>query len=82
MTRRVLLDVNVLLALSLRHHEQARKRFAAIQSWCTTPITEIGLVRLLLRETVVVRVVRAQDVREQLRALRKCPAGNVDGADF
>ena len=78
-------DVNVLLALSLRHHEhheQAHERFAAIQSWCTTPITEIGLVRLLLSEAVVVRVVRAQDLREQLRALRKCPAGNVEGADF
>jgi len=74
MTRCVLLDVNVLLALSWdhhEHHEQAHERFAAVQRWCTTPITETSLVRLLLTEAVVGRVVRAQDAREQLRALRK-----------
>lgn len=73
MTRLVLLDVNVLLALSWDqhvHHYEAHERFATVDSWCTTPITETGLVRLLLTEAVVGRVVRGREAQDQLRALR------------
>lgn len=69
----MLLDVNVLLALSWDqhvHHEAAHRRFAEVESWHTTPITEAGLVRLLLTEAVVGRRVTGQEALTQLRGLR------------
>ena len=74
MSRRVLLDVNVLLALSKEdhvHHERAHEFFAAVDSWGTTAITELGLLRLMLTEAVMGRVVRASEALEQVRALRR-----------
>jgi toxin-antitoxin system PIN domain toxin len=71
--RRRLLDVNVLLALAWAghvHHDLAHERFAELDSWSTTPITELGLVRLMLTEPVVGRVVRASEALDQLRAFR------------
>jgi uncharacterized protein len=44
-----LLDVNVLLALSWPthlHFEASHRFFDAVQRWATTPITELGFVRL------------------------------------
>lgn len=73
MTRR-LLDVNVLLALIWDrhvHHDQAHERFAAIDMWSTTPITELGLVRLMLTEAVTGRAVRASEALAQVSALRQ-----------
>lgn len=73
MTRR-LLDVNVLMALSWDghvHHDQAHERFAAVGSWSTTPITELGLLRLMLTEAVTGRAVHASEAFAQVRALRE-----------
>lgn len=72
----VLLDVNVLLALSWDrhvHHEPAHRNFAELTSWSTTPITETGLVRLLMTEAVVGRRVSGQAAIAQLRAVRAVP---------
>lgn len=74
MIRRLLLDVNVLLALSWEshvHHERAHARFAEVDSWCTTAITELGLIRLLMTEAVVGRTVRWPEAVGQVRALRQ-----------
>ncbi|MEJ1087557.1 TA system VapC family ribonuclease toxin [Microbacterium sp. Mu-80] len=74
MNRPRLLDVNVLLALSWDghvHHERAHERFGSIDAWSTTPITELGLLRLLLTENVVGRPVTAAEAMGQLRALRR-----------
>lgn len=74
--RPVLLDVNVLLALSWDqhvHHATATARFADLTQWRTTACTEAGLVRLLLTPAVVGRVVSGADALEHLAALRGAP---------
>lgn len=71
--RRMLIDVNALLALSWDqhiHHAEAHARFAELDAWYTTPVTEAGLVRLLLTEAVVGRKVSGVEALGQLRALR------------
>lgn len=68
----MLLDVNVLLALSWDqhiHHEIAHERFAALESWSTSPVTEAGLLRLLLTERVVGRKVSGAEALAQLTAM-------------
>lgn len=80
MTVRRLLDVNVLLALSWSdhiHHDLAHERFATTEAWGTTPMTELGLLRLMMTESVIGRPVRAADALEQVRALRR-----ADGWSF
>ena len=70
----MLLDVNVLLALTWRqhiHHEVAHERFAALDSWSTCSVTESGLLRLLLTEAVVGRRLRGREALDQLAAIRK-----------
>lgn len=72
----MLLDVNVLLALSWDqhvHHENAHAQFRNLTQWSTTPTTEAGLLRLLLTEAVVGRRVAGQEALGQLRALRSVP---------
>ena len=69
----MLLDVNVLLALSWDqhvHHEVAHQRFAELGTWNTCPTTEAGLVRLLLTEQVVGRKVTGSEALGQLAAMR------------
>ncbi|MFT4258752.1 TA system VapC family ribonuclease toxin [Microbacterium sp.] len=76
MTRRALLDVNVLVALSSPqhvHHDIAHEHFAQLSSWCTTPITETGLVRLLMTEAVVGARIDGTDAVAQVRAFRAAP---------
>ncbi len=49
-------DVNVLLALVAEqheHHAAAHRWFRDAGSWATTPLTEAGLVRLILNPVVV-----------------------------
>ena len=73
MTNRLLLDVNVLLALGCDahvHHDAAHARFSEVSAWSTTPITELGFVRLMLTEAVIGRSVRPADALDQLRAFR------------
>ncbi len=72
----MLLDVNVLLALSWDehvHHDAAHRNFARLEGWATTPITEAGLVRLLMTEAVTGSKVSGQDALSQLRAIRAAP---------
>ncbi|MFT3851230.1 MAG: PIN domain-containing protein [Ilumatobacteraceae bacterium] len=72
----MLLDVNVLLALTWDqhiHHEVAHERFAELENWSTCPITEAGLIRLLLTEQVVGRKVSGAEALGQLDAMRRVP---------
>ncbi|GAA2086898.1 MULTISPECIES: TA system VapC family ribonuclease toxin [Brevibacterium] len=75
-SRPALLDVNVLLALSWDqhvHHAAAHAQFGKLIGWRTSPVTEAGLVRLLLTEAVVGRKVTGQEALGQLKALRGVP---------
>jgi toxin-antitoxin system PIN domain toxin len=75
----MLLDVNVLLALTWDqhiHHEAAHERFAELESWSTCPVTEAGLLRLLLTEQVVGRKVNGGEALGQLDAMRRVPGWN------
>lgn len=70
----MLLDVNVLLALTWDqhvHHEIAHERFAELEAWSTCSITEAGLIRLLLSEPVVGRKVSGGEALGQLDAMRR-----------
>lgn len=72
----MLLDVNVLFALTWDqhiHHEAAHARFAELNSWSTCPVTESGLVRLLLTEQVVGRKITGGEALGQLDAIRQVP---------
>lgn len=72
----MLLDVNVLLALSWdKHvrHAAAHRQFAQLDSWATTAVTESGLVRLLMTEAVVGRKVSGAEALGQLQAVRQAP---------
>ena len=69
----MLLDVNVLLALTWDqhiHHAVAHERFTELDGWSTCPITEAGLLRLLLTEQVVGRKVSGREALDQLSAIR------------
>lgn len=68
-----LLDVNVLVALALDthvHHRAAHRALAGLESWATCPITEAGLVRLLLTPAVSGRTFSAAEVIEFLAGVR------------
>ncbi len=72
----MLLDVNVLLALAWDqhiHHEIAHERFAELDNWSTCPVTEAGLLRLLLTRQVVGRQVSGAEAIGQLQAMRRVP---------
>ena len=68
-----LLDVNVLVALVLDqhvHHVAAHRQFAGVaERWFTTPLTEAGLLRLLLTPAVAGREVAGAEALEVLRGL-------------
>ena len=69
----MLLDVNVLLALSWDqhvHHSVAHERFAVLDEWSTCSVTESGLVRLLLTPQVVGRTVSGAAALAHLAAMR------------
>lgn len=75
----MLLDINVLLALTWDqhiHHEAAHERFTELNYWSTCPTTETGLLRLLLTEKVVGRKVSGGEALGQLEALRLVPGWN------
>lgn len=72
----MLLDVNVLLALTWDqhvHHELAHGHFAELEGWSTCPVTEAGLLRLLLTEQIVGRKVGGGEALGQLDAIRQVP---------
>lgn len=66
-------DVNVLLALTNRSHQHFRPAsewFLACAAFATTPVTELGLVRLLLNPAVTGQPVDTATALEALRRLR------------
>ena len=72
----MLLDVNVLLALTWDqhiHHQAAHARFAQLDSWATCSVTEAGLLRLLLTEQVMGRRVTGGEALAHLDAIRSVP---------
>ncbi len=83
-----LLDVNVLLALVWDHHihhGSAHRHFRAVASdFATSPVTEIGLVRLLLTPSVTGRAVSPAEALGTLNALRTQPGWHFlpDNASF
>lgn len=84
----VLLDVNVLVSLVWDqhvHHALAHRCFAAHRTaWATTPVTESGLVRLLLTRAVTGREVTGSEALGVLGALRSQPGWRFlpDGSSF
>ena len=69
-------DVNVLVALtnaSHLHHHEAHRWLAAIERFATTPLTESGLVRMLLNPAVVGRTVSSRAALEVLTGVRADP---------
>ncbi|MEZ5085771.1 MAG: TA system VapC family ribonuclease toxin [Tessaracoccus sp.] len=83
----MLLDVNVLLALTWSqhvHHGVAHERFSALSSWSTCAVTEAGLLRLLLTEQVVGRKVSGSEALGQLQAIRRVAGWSFldDGASL
>lgn len=83
-----LLDVNVLLALTWDqhvHHQVAHRLFPQVDAhWATTPVSESGLLRLLLTPQVVARTVSAVEALSVLRGLRAQPGWHwwPDDASF
>lgn len=67
-------DVNVLVALTNPahvHHERAHRWLSSVTTFATTPVTEAGLVRLLMNPAVVGQEVtgpRALDILSRLRS--------------
>ncbi|MDI3315104.1 MAG: type II toxin-antitoxin system VapC family toxin [Mycobacterium sp.] len=73
-----LLDVNVLIALSWPshvHHPTARRWFTRFSShgWATTPITEVGFVRISSNRRVMRASTTPALAIAQLEALRALP---------
>ena len=73
--RPYLLDVNVLLALSLSshlHHLAATEWFdEADFEWATTPLTEVGYLRLSINSRVTGMTISAAQAIEALHQLRE-----------
>jgi toxin-antitoxin system PIN domain toxin len=66
-------DVNVLVALtnaSHQHHARARDWLSGVRRFATTPITESGLVRLLLNPAVAGQKVSGEQAITILSGLR------------
>ena len=71
-----LLDVNVLVALALGHHQHHLDAIGALDTmdrWATTGVTEAAFLRLMLNPKVGGRTDPAAVV-EQLRAMKRHPA--------
>lgn len=69
-------DVNVLLALTNpahQHHRRAHGWLGSVARFATTPVTETGLVRLLLNRTVTGQDVSADQALGILRGIRADP---------
>ena len=71
-----LLDTGVLIALTNSSHilhEHAHRWFTNVQSWATTPLTEVSYIRLMLTPRVIGGTLRRADVLAALLALRRLP---------
>ena len=72
MTR--LLDVNVLVALAWPnhvHHAAAHRWFTRLDAWATTPITELGFIRVSSNARVLSEAVRPGDALDLLARMRR-----------
>jgi toxin-antitoxin system PIN domain toxin len=75
-TRRFLLDVNTLVALSLGqhvHHKAAHEWFGSLTKedvWLTTPFTEAAFLRLLMNPNVAGTTVNFATAVSQLQAMK------------
>lgn len=68
-----LLDVNVLVALALDthvHHHAAHRALAGMKSWATCPMTEAGVMRVLLTPAVTGRAFAADEIMAFLAGIR------------
>lgn len=73
---RHLFDVNALVALCLtthQHHRAAHRFLTSVEQWCTTPLTETALYRLLLNPAVSGRQRSFSDVNTVVAGLRTDP---------
>lgn len=80
-------DVNLLVALLSEehvHHEQAQSWFKAAsgQGWCTTPLTELGLLRILCLPGVMEDPLNPADAMQILDSLKGHPNWKFAAADF
>jgi len=69
-----LLDVNVLVALAWPnhvHHAAAHRWFADLDGWATTPITELGFVRVSCNAQVLSEAVRPGAALAMLGRMRR-----------
>ena len=69
-------DVNVLIALVYPghvHHRAALAWFGEVGEYATTPITEAGLLRLMLNPKVVGQAVASTDALATLASVRRDP---------
>lgn len=72
--RVVLLDVNVLVALTLDshvHHHAAHTYLASVEAWATCPTTECSLLRLLLNPAVTGQTFNYPQVQRVLAGMRR-----------
>jgi len=70
-----LADVNVLVAIGVAQHEyhqSAMEWLSKTSQFATTPVTEMGLVRLLLNPRVI-QGLRIEDALQTLRSIRAFP---------
>jgi toxin-antitoxin system PIN domain toxin len=78
-----LLDVNVMMALAWPnhvHHAAAHRWFAELDAWATTPITELGFVRVSCNARVLPEAVRPGAALQLLARMRRAP-GHTFWAD-
>lgn len=69
-------DVNVLVALLQPNHvghELAMEWFDSVDSYATTPVTELGLVRVAMNSRVMGRKIEPEAARASLQSLRADP---------
>lgn len=77
--RPVLFDVNALVALALtthQHHRSAHTFLASVRTWATCPVTESGLIRMLLNPVITGSQREVTEVWPILRGMRSDPRWN------
>jgi len=78
-----LLDVNILISLtnpSHVHHQRTHNWFNQVDNWATTPMTEVGFIRLMLNPIVAGVNLTTTEVLSVWRELTELP-GHVRWSD-
>ena len=84
MTRRRLLDANVLVALTWPNHAMhgaAHRWMAAVDTWASTASTECAFLRLSMNPAVVGQALDIQDALAALRVLTAHPGHDLWSED-